>query len=91
MTAYVQSVNAGVHVQHQADELVMAEVNAELTLFVTDASQEALGRVHQAIMRQDYGTMFTILAEMCGADPQDDSLPEVSGQPPPRRRRRITL
>ncbi len=91
MTTYVQSVNTGVHVQHQADELVMAEINAELTLFVTDASKEALERVHAAIMAQDYRTMFTVLAEMCGSDLQDDSLPEVSGQPPPRRGRRITL
>ena len=91
VTTYVQSMNAGVHVQHQADELVMAEINAELTLFVTDASKEALERVHAAIMAQDYRTMFTVLAEMCGTDQQDDSLPEVSGQPPPRRGRRITL
>ena len=91
MTTYLQSVEAGVHIQHAAGEMVMAEVSAELHLFITDASSDALARVHEAIMNRDYATMFTILAEMVQADPTDDSLPDTADDPPARRGRRITV
>lgn len=92
MAAYLSRVEADIHVEHSPSELVMATVNARLDMHITEASRDALERVHLALLNQDYKTMFLVLAEMCGDDVPGDSLPEVVGQPTTRRRgRRITV